>query len=100
MVFDVIGGEILDRSAELVRTGGTLVTIAEPPRVHPAKARAIFFVVEPDRRQLAALERRVGDGRLSPNVGTVLPLADAPKAFDPAYRRPGKTIIRVTATPC
>ncbi|MEE6168540.1 MULTISPECIES: NADP-dependent oxidoreductase [unclassified Mycolicibacterium] len=99
VVFDVIGGEILDRSAELVRAGGTLVTIAEPPRVYPDKARAVFFVVEPDRTQLAALERMVRDGRLSPNVGTVLPLSDAPKAFDPAYRRPGKTVIAVAATP-
>ncbi|ORA28316.1 NADP-dependent oxidoreductase [Mycobacterium aquaticum] len=99
VVFDVIGGEILDRSAELVRAGGTLVTIAEPPRVHPDKARAVFFVVEPDRAQLAALERRVRDGKLSPSVGTVLPLSDAPKAFDPAYRRPGKTIVAVAATP-
>lgn len=97
VVFDVVGGEILDRSAQLVRAGGTLVTIAEPPRVHPDKARAVFFVVEPDRNQLAALERRVRDGRLTPNVGTVLALADGLKAFDPAYRRPGKTIIRVAA---
>lgn len=97
VVFDVIGGEILDRSAQLVRAGGTLVTIAEPPRVYPDKAQAVFFVVEPDRYQLAALERRVRDGRLTPNVGTVLPLADGLKAFDPAYRRPGKTIICVAA---
>ncbi len=99
VVFDVIGGEILDRSAELVRPGGTLVTIAEPPRVYPDKARAVFFVVEPDRKQLAALERLVRDGRLSPNVGAVLPLSAAPKAFDPADRRPWKTVIAVAATP-
>ena len=35
VVFDVIGGEILDRSATLVRAGGTLVTIAAPPTVQP-----------------------------------------------------------------
>lgn len=97
VVFDVVGGEILDRSTQLVRAGGTLVTIAEPPRVHPDKGRAVFFVVEPDRNQLAALERRVRDGRLTPNIGTVLPLADGLKAFDPAYRSPGKTIICVAA---
>ena len=49
VVFDVIGGDILDRSAALVRAGGTLVTIASPPTVQPADGRAIFFVVEPDR---------------------------------------------------
>ena len=96
MVFDVVGGEILDRSAQLVRSGGALVTIAEPPRVRPDDARAIFFVVEPDRTQLAALERRLREGRLRPTVGAVLPLAEALSAFDPAHRTPGKTIIQIT----
>ena len=47
VVFDVIGGEILDRSTALVRAGGTLVTIARTPTVQPKDGRAIFFVVEP-----------------------------------------------------
>ena len=96
MVFDVIGGEILDRSAKLVRSGGALVTVAEPPRVRPDNGRAVFFVVEPDRARLAALERRLRDGRLRPIVGAVCPLAEAVSAFDPAHRRGGKTIIRIT----
>jgi NADPH:quinone reductase-like Zn-dependent oxidoreductase len=96
VVFDAIGGEILDRSAQLVRSGGVLVTIAEPPRVRPEKARAIFFVVEPGRARLAALELRLRDGRLRPIVGAVCPLAEAPSAFDPAHRTRGKTIIRIT----
>ena len=54
VVFDVIGGEILKRSATLVRPGGALITIAEPPQVQPEHGRAIFFVVEPDRASLAA----------------------------------------------
>ncbi len=95
LVFDVIGGEILDRSTKIVRPGGLLVTIAEPPRLQPDGARAIFFVVEPDRSQLAGLERRLRNGQLRPVVGSVLSLADAPSAFDPAKRPPGKTIIRV-----
>lgn len=95
VVFDVIGGEILDRSAHLVRPGGALVTIAEPPRVQPDGARALFFVVEPDRAGLATLERRLRDGRLRPIVGTVLPLTEAASAFAPAHRTPGKTIIRI-----
>jgi NADPH:quinone reductase-like Zn-dependent oxidoreductase len=47
VVFDVIGGEVLERSAPLVRAGGTLVTIIGLPKVRPADGRAIFFVVEP-----------------------------------------------------
>ncbi len=95
VVFDVLGGEILDRSAQVVRSGGSLVTIAEPPRVRPEGAQAIFFVVEPNRPQLCELERRLHDGRLHPTVGAVFPLADATSAFDPAHRKHGKTVIRV-----
>jgi NADPH:quinone reductase-like Zn-dependent oxidoreductase len=96
VVFDVIGGEVLERSAPLVRAGGTLVTTVEPPKVRPADGRAIFFVVEPDRFRLADLADRVRSGRLKPIVGAVRPLAEAPSAFLPDHRVPGKTIIRVT----
>ena len=95
VVFDVVGGEILDRSATLVRAGGTLVTIATPPTVQPENGRAVFFVVEPDRLRLADLAQRLRDGRLKPRVGDARPLAEVPAAFAPAQRVPGKTIIRI-----
>jgi NADPH:quinone reductase-like Zn-dependent oxidoreductase len=96
VVFDVIGGDVLARSADLVRAGGTLVTIAAPPEVRPRDGRAVFFVVEPDRARLADLIARVRDGRLNPVVGAVRPLAEAAAAFAPDKRTPGKTILRVT----
>ena len=95
VVFDVIGGEVLDRSASLVRAGGTLVTVAAPPKLKPTDGRAIFFVVEPDRTQLAALARRLQDGRLTPIVGTVRTLPEAPAALASEQRTVGRTIIRV-----
>ncbi|WP_046318424.1 NADP-dependent oxidoreductase [Mycobacterium sp. UM_Kg1] len=94
VVFDVIGGEILDRSASLVRPGGTLVSVSEPPRVQPEQARAIFFVVEPDRSGLVDLESRLRDGRLRPVLGSTCSLAEAPAAFGASR---GKTIVTVTA---
>jgi NADPH:quinone reductase-like Zn-dependent oxidoreductase len=94
VVFDVIGAEVLDRSTALVRAGGTLVTIATPPMVQPRDGRAIFFVVEPDRGQLASLAQRLRDGRLKPVVA-VRTLPEAPAAFAQHRRTPGKTIIRV-----
>jgi NADPH:quinone reductase-like Zn-dependent oxidoreductase len=96
VAFEVIGGEVLDRSARLVRAGGVLVTIVGPPKVRPADGRAIFFVVEPDRFRLADLAERVRSGRLNPIVGAVRPLAEVPSAFAPDRRVSGKTIIRVT----
>jgi NADPH:quinone reductase-like Zn-dependent oxidoreductase len=99
VVFDVIGGDILDRSAALVRAGGTLVTIAQPPTVRPKDGRALFFVVEPDRARLADLVQRVRDGRLDVRVGAVRPLTEAAAAFAPERRVTGRTIIRVADDP-
>jgi NADPH:quinone reductase-like Zn-dependent oxidoreductase len=93
VVLDVIGGEIRDRSTALLRPGGTLVTVADPPTIHPRDVRAIFFVVEPNREQLAQLAARLHDGRLTPLVTDVRDLAAAPAAF--AERTRGRTIIAV-----
>jgi NADPH:quinone reductase-like Zn-dependent oxidoreductase len=95
MVLDVMGGQILDRSAALVRSGGALVSIAEPPPVPPGNTRAVFFVVEPDRAALAELELRLREGRLRVPVGATYPLEEAAAAFGPAQRGHGKPIIRV-----
>jgi NADPH:quinone reductase-like Zn-dependent oxidoreductase len=95
VVFDVIGGDVLERSTDLVRRGGTLVTIATPPTVQPKDGRAIFFVVEPDRVRLSDLAQRLRDGRLKPIVGDVRPLSETASAFARHRRTPGKTIIQV-----
>ena len=95
LVFDVIGGEIQKRSAGLLRTGGTLVTIVGPPEVSLADRRAIDFVVESDRSQLTEIVTRVRDGRLRTNIGTIATLDDAITALNPTERRHGKTIISV-----
>jgi NADPH:quinone reductase-like Zn-dependent oxidoreductase len=79
-----------------VRAGGTLVTTISVPTVQPKDGRAIFFVVEADRSLLADLAQRVRDGRLKSIVGAVRPLTEAPAAFAPDRRTPGKTIIRIT----
>jgi NADPH:quinone reductase-like Zn-dependent oxidoreductase len=98
VVFDVFGGEILNRSAALVRAGGTLLSIVEQPKVQPKDGRALFFIVEADRALLADLAQRVRDGRLKVAVGDVRPLSEAIEAFS-TKRRPGRTIIRVTEEP-
>jgi NADPH:quinone reductase-like Zn-dependent oxidoreductase len=95
LVFDVIGGDILAQSASLVRPGGALVTIAAMPSVVPENARAVFFVVEPNRDQLAGIASRVRDGRLTPLVSSVVPLDAAVSAFTRRVRAAGKTIVQV-----
>jgi NADPH:quinone reductase-like Zn-dependent oxidoreductase len=95
LVFDVIGGDIQKRSANLIRAGGTLVTIAGPPEARPANGLAIDFVVLPDRAQLGEIVQRVRDGRLQTNIGNVASLDDAVAALNPTERISGQTIIRI-----
>jgi NADPH:quinone reductase-like Zn-dependent oxidoreductase len=95
LVFDVIGGEIAKRSAELIRAGGTLVTVTGPIEARPSGGLTIDFVVVPDHAQLSAVVQRVRDGRLRTNIGNVSTLDDAVAAFNPTEQGKGKTIIRV-----
>ena len=96
VVFDVLGGDVFERSLGVLRPGGRIVTIAAPPPRQPEDGQAVFFVVEPDRAGLADLARRVQDGRLAPFIGAVRPLAEAAAAFAPGQRVHGKTILEVS----
>ncbi|HEU5007065.1 MAG TPA: NADP-dependent oxidoreductase [Jatrophihabitantaceae bacterium] len=95
LVFDVIGGEIQQRSAALVRAGGSLVSVVGPTETRPVDGRTIDFVVESDPRQLREIVDRVRDGRLRTNIDHVAPLDDAVAALNPTARRKGKTIIQM-----
>ena len=95
LVFDVIGGDIQKHSSALIRAGGTLVSVVGPAEAPPANGRAIDFVVEADRGQLGEIVKRVGDGRLRTNIGTVASLDDAIATFNSSVRLKGKTIIHV-----
>jgi NADPH:quinone reductase-like Zn-dependent oxidoreductase len=95
LVFDVIGGDLQKRSAELVKPGGTLVSVVGPVEARPALGLAVDFVVEADRAQLGEIVERVRDGRLRPNIGATTSLDDAVATLNSTERRHGKTIIGV-----
>jgi len=94
LVFDVIGGDIQERSAALVGSGGTLVTVVGPTHVRPRDGLTVDFVVEADRAQLAEIVQRVRDGRVRTNIGAVVPLHEAVLALNSTERRAGKIIVR------
>lgn len=95
LVFDVIGGEVQERSARIVRPGGALVSVVGPAHARPADGRAVDFVVESAPDQLSQIVQLIRDGRLRSHVGTIAPLSEAVAALDPTERRRGKTVIRV-----
>ena len=101
VVIDTIGGQTLERSFEIVRPGGRLVTLSAPPSQGCAEAfqiEAIFFIVVPDRQQLGRLADLVDAGQLHVAIAGTYPLTDGRAAFESGraqHRRPGKTVITV-----
>ncbi|WP_328673278.1 NADP-dependent oxidoreductase [Streptomyces sp. NBC_00328] len=100
VVFDTVGGDTQARSWEVLRPGGVLVSVVEPPAPpEGADARAVFFVVEPDRSGLEELTALVETGRLIPQVDRILSLESAPGAYAALERehRRGKIVLRVVS---
>jgi NADPH:quinone reductase-like Zn-dependent oxidoreductase len=97
VVFDVIGGEVLGRSAAIVRPGGALVTAMLPPETQRDDIRTVHFIREPSRAQLVEVARMVDGGRLRPQVGAVYAVADARDAFmaKSTTSIPGKVVLEV-----
>lgn len=86
VVLDVVGRGYGERSLEVLRRGGTLVTAIDHSDQELAAAararglRCVGVAVEPDRAGLEALTALVDEGRLRPHVSATFPLRDAAKA--------------------
>ena len=102
--FDVLlntfGGPVPVESYGLVRPGGRLVTLAQPPDQSMAErhgVKGIFFVVASDPDELRRIADLAEQGELRPVIARTLPLTDASIAYapSPAPRRPGKTVLVV-----
>jgi NADPH:quinone reductase-like Zn-dependent oxidoreductase len=92
LVFDTAGGERLQRSPAVLAPGGRLVSVAEGP-----PPGGVYFVVEPNRAQLAEIGRLVDEGLVRPVVAEVFPLEQARTAFERslAGSRRGKLVLEV-----
>jgi NADPH:quinone reductase-like Zn-dependent oxidoreductase len=97
LVFDTVGGELLERSPAMVRPGGRLVSVAEEPPPTAAGIDASYFVVEPNREQLIEIARLADEGALRPAIDSVYSLSEAPGAFERSLAggKRGKVVIRV-----
>ena len=104
LVFDLVGGEVLERSWSVLKPGGVLVSVVEDPndsaQARRSDARGVFFVVEANRAELVELARRIAADHLRPIVGEVLPLARGRDAFQRKHGHgiPGKTVLQVDNT--
>jgi NADPH:quinone reductase-like Zn-dependent oxidoreductase len=83
VVLDTIGGETQERSWAVLKRGGVLVSLVQPPSAEKAAARGArgFFVRQKaNGDQLAAIAGLVVKGTVKVNVETVLPLPEARQA--------------------
>jgi NADPH:quinone reductase-like Zn-dependent oxidoreductase len=79
-VIDLVGGETQNRSFQVLRRGGKLISAVSRPDQHLAEVHGVeaaFFLVNVTSQILAEIARLIDGGKLRTNVGAVLPLADA-----------------------
>ena len=101
LVFDTVGGDTLQRSWQVIKPGGALVSIVSPPP--PADVtqghdvRFVWFVVEPNRDELVHIGALIDAGQIRPIIDTVFPLAQARQAYEQAAKghTRGKIVLRV-----
>src|SRR5262249_29705679 len=96
VVFDTVGGETLARSWSVLKSDGRLITVAaSEEQAQTPRTRDAFFIVEPNRTQLAEIARLIDNGELRPVVGAVFPLSDGRAAYQHKPAR-GKIVLRVS----
>jgi NADPH:quinone reductase-like Zn-dependent oxidoreductase len=101
IVFDAVGGETLDRSWNVLKPRGRMVTIAaDSEGTQEQRVKDAFFIVEPNQRQLLDLAKLLDAGTLKAIVSAVVPLEEASVAYSraiPDKRGYGKVVIAVSA---
>lgn len=100
IVLDPIGGETQARSFEVIKPGGILVSIVQPPdaaKLEEHKIRGAGFLVAPSGAELAALTALIDAGAVRPDVCATFPLdkaADAHRASEEGVDH-GKIVLLV-----
>jgi len=100
VVLDTLGGEIQERSWKVLKRGGILVSIVNPPSAEAAAkhgVRQAFVFIQPNAPQLMEIAKLVEAEKLKVIVETILPLSDATRGQELSERghTRGKIVLRV-----
>ena len=85
VVLDTIGGETQQRSFKVLKKGGILVSIVQPPSQDLATkygVRALFYGAHASSSDLAEIAKLIDTGKVKTVVETILPLAEARRAHE------------------
>jgi NADPH:quinone reductase-like Zn-dependent oxidoreductase len=100
VVLDAMAGETRDRSWQVLKKGGILVSILGQPSQGDANrhgVRGVGMFVQPNPAQLQELADLADAGKIRPIIDTVLPLAEAARAHEmnQTLHTRGKIVLRV-----
>ena len=116
MVLDMVGGDTLERSWQVIKPGGILVSVVSPSPPAAAQAamskakggeesggsggddvRFVYFIVGPNRDELTQIGELIDAGHLRPIIDRVFPLAQARQAYEQAAKghTRGKIVLSV-----
>jgi NADPH:quinone reductase-like Zn-dependent oxidoreductase len=101
IVLDTIGDETQERSWSVLKKGGVLVSLVQPPSEEKAKelgVRAAIIGVQPNGAQLAKIAKIIDSGKLAPVIDRILPLSEARRAHELSQsgHTHGKIALRVS----
>src|SRR5213083_2035176 len=101
IVLDTIGGQTQERSWSVLKKGGNLVSLVQPPSEETAKelgVRAALLGAQPNGAQLAEIAEIIDSGKLAPIIDRILPLSEARRAHEliQSGHTHGKIALRVS----
>jgi NADPH:quinone reductase-like Zn-dependent oxidoreductase len=100
VIFDLVAGDMQERSWAVLKDGGTMVsTVARPSKLKAQhhQARALSFVTHPDADELSVIGQLIDAGEIRPHVSAIFPLQQAAVAQDQlehAHSR-GKIVLEI-----
>src|SRR5437870_9286064 len=100
IVLDTLGGDTQERSWQVLKKGGILLSVVEPPSADKAKelgVRAALLGARPNGAQLAEIAKIIDSGKLAPVIDRILPLSEARRAHELSQsgHTHGKIALRV-----
>lgn len=84
LVLDYVGGDVLDRSWQVLAADGVITgtTSADILARKPANRRGLWFMNKPDPVLLETLAKEVASGTLQSRIGGIVGFADLPDAIE------------------
>lgn len=102
IVLDTMGGDIQEKSYDVLRKGGKLVSIVAPPNEEKAKDKGVhagFVWLNPDGEELAQLAYLIDEEEIKPQVGNVFDFDEQSiqqaHALSESHHARGKIVIKM-----